>query len=211
MKKREYLFGLFSIVIAGLFSYGCSDFLEIPAKGSLGEDVLADQQGVEITLIGAYAALDGAGIGADAWAATPVNWVYGSMIGGDAHKGSEPSDQAPMNPMMAGDFLPTSGFFNGKWRATFEGISRTNATLRLLENVEDMTETEKARVEGEARFLRGHYYFELKKMFDQVPWVDESTEDLNQPNEDRKSTRLNSSHVAISYAVFCLKKKKNKT
>src|SRR5207253_6181702 len=26
---------------------------------------------------------------------------------------------------------------------------------------------------------------------------------------DRKSTRLNSSHVAISYAVFCLKKKKN--
>src|SRR5207253_6672091 len=30
-------------------------------------------------------------------------------------------------------------------------------------------------------------------------------------NIDRKSTRLNSSHVAISYAVFCLKKKKKKT
>src|SRR5690625_7032889 len=29
-------------------------------------------------------------------------------------------------------------------------------------------------------------------------------------NRDRKSTRLNSSHVAISYAVFCLKKKKIK-
>src|SRR5437868_8828560 len=28
---------------------------------------------------------------------------------------------------------------------------------------------------------------------------------------DRKSTRLNSSHVSISYAVFCLKKKKKKT
>src|SRR5438067_8358494 len=27
------------------------------------------------------------------------------------------------------------------------------------------------------------------------------------PSEDRKSTRLNSSHVSISYAVFCLKKK----
>src|SRR5690625_6088521 len=27
--------------------------------------------------------------------------------------------------------------------------------------------------------------------------------------QDRKSTRLNSSHVAISYAVFCLKKKRN--
>src|SRR5207302_6811995 len=30
------------------------------------------------------------------------------------------------------------------------------------------------------------------------------------PRRDRKSTRLNSSHVKISYAVFCLKKKKNK-
>src|SRR2546430_9290515 len=29
--------------------------------------------------------------------------------------------------------------------------------------------------------------------------------------EDRKSTRLNSSHSQISYAVFCLKKKKKKT
>src|SRR5256885_16603078 len=28
-------------------------------------------------------------------------------------------------------------------------------------------------------------------------------------NTDRKSTRLNSSHLVISYAVFCLKKKKN--
>src|SRR5439155_18526801 len=31
---------------------------------------------------------------------------------------------------------------------------------------------------------------------------------VGQPRSDRKSTRLNSSHVAISYAVFCLKKKK---
>src|SRR5699024_12625685 len=29
------------------------------------------------------------------------------------------------------------------------------------------------------------------------------------PDRDRKSTRLNSSHVSISYAVFCLKKKKH--
>src|SRR5690606_41043108 len=38
---------------------------------------------------------------------------------------------------------------------------------------------------------------------------DNSYDDANEePAEDRKSTRLNSSHVKISYAVFCLKKKK---
>src|SRR5262245_62601166 len=31
-----------------------------------------------------------------------------------------------------------------------------------------------------------------------------------EPEGDRKSTRLNSSHLGISYAVFCLKKKKKK-
>src|SRR2546426_6706384 len=33
---------------------------------------------------------------------------------------------------------------------------------------------------------------------------------LEARNPDRKSTRLNSSHLVISYAVFCLKKKKRK-
>src|SRR2546430_13541778 len=35
------------------------------------------------------------------------------------------------------------------------------------------------------------------------------TENEKQPVVDRKSTRLNSSHSQISYAVFCLKKKNN--
>src|SRR5256885_15674877 len=37
-----------------------------------------------------------------------------------------------------------------------------------------------------------------------------ATKRLNEEGGDRKSTRLNSSHLVISYAVFCLKKKKKK-
>src|SRR5437868_11803300 len=48
------------------------------------------------------------------------------------------------------------------------------------------------------------------------PWKAEwPPDELQAPptpaRRDRKSTRLNSSHVSISYAVFCLKKKKTKT
>src|SRR5699024_962112 len=43
-----------------------------------------------------------------------------------------------------------------------------------------------------------------------APFYEEITETSFQLSLlDRKSTRLNSSHVSISYAVFCLKKKKN--
>src|SRR5690625_5513466 len=45
---------------------------------------------------------------------------------------------------------------------------------------------------------------ELEEITSQV------VDDEGKAKEDRKSTRLNSSHVAISYAVFCLKKKKKK-
>src|SRR5438034_5618307 len=43
------------------------------------------------------------------------------------------------------------------------------------------------------------------------PWmVDFRPAPSSLPDQDRKSTRLNSSHTVISYAVFCLKKKKKK-
>src|SRR5438477_8809084 len=44
-----------------------------------------------------------------------------------------------------------------------------------------------------------------------VTWVEVGIRAAHRPGEcdrDRKSTRLNSSHMSISYAVFCLKKKK---
>src|SRR5438874_4917571 len=44
----------------------------------------------------------------------------------------------------------------------------------------------------------------VERGFDQAPIIVEEAVD-----GDRKSTRLNSSHVEISYAVFCLKKKNN--
>src|SRR5438874_9865328 len=59
------------------------------------------------------------------------------------------------------------------------------------------------------RGVHAKFHFELE-----IPWLpatpDHERIHLERPVPDRKSTRLNSSHVEISYAVFCLKKKKNK-
>src|SRR5256885_11321511 len=43
---------------------------------------------------------------------------------------------------------------------------------------------------------------------DRSPLSFRASEERLRPQGDRKSTRLNSSHLVISYAVFCLKKKK---
>src|SRR5207253_3889017 len=73
--------------------------------------------------------------------------------------------------------------------------------------------------EMEDRFLTLHTTLAPEALMEKLqrwaPWSHRfdfdngmSTRDCAQLTPDRKSTRLNSSHVAISYAVFCLKKKK---
>src|SRR6266571_771923 len=54
------------------------------------------------------------------------------------------------------------------------------------------------------RFVHSHHHAESLLLF---PGVRRASPSLNSVVEDRKSTRLNSSHMSISYAVFCLKKK----
>src|SRR5699024_12067671 len=49
---------------------------------------------------------------------------------------------------------------------------------------------------------------EARKQDEEGMEVIEEDMEITELDEDRKSTRLNSSHVSISYAVFCLKKKK---
>src|SRR5690606_34746630 len=60
------------------------------------------------------------------------------------------------------------------------------------------------------RVAEGHaLHRRVVELDDQVAGLDAGAERRRVLDRDRKSTRLNSSHVKISYAVFCLKKKKS--
>jgi hypothetical protein len=73
-------------------------YLDKPLVGALEQPLLETVDGVNGVLIGAYAALDGqqgddASIGGGgAWEASPSNWIYGGVAGGDASKGSNAGD-----------------------------------------------------------------------------------------------------------------------
>src|SRR5699024_11548396 len=73
---------------------------------------------------------------------------------------------------------------------------------------------EKSCTSNILKILPGKSRFTFCEVYKCVCWANlcnrkEEAIDKNAP-ADRKSTRLNSSHVSISYAVFCLKKKKKK-
>src|SRR5690625_5665363 len=85
-----------------------------------------------------------------------------------------------------------------------EAISET--TITIPASAED-------RLPQQIRTIRLHDNFHFAG--EVIPLANEDVRErlereltVNSYFQDRKSTRLNSSHVAISYAVFCLKKKK---
>jgi len=189
MKRSYYHILTLTTLTVSTLLYSCKDdFLQQPALGALSDQVLTNAKGVQALLVGAYGALDGmdgdaaAFGGGSAWEVSPDNWIYGSLAGGEAHKGSDGSDQASIDPIVKFIADPSNGFFNSKWKAVFEGITRTNTVLRVLKNVTDLSEADRTNIEAQARFLRAHYYFDLKKMFNKVPWMDETMTDYNQPN-----------------------------
>lgn len=165
-----------TIAMASLLAVtvSCSDdFLDVGATGSLAEAQMTTLSGIDGTLIGAYAALNG--VFGNRFEG-PSNWVTGSITGGEANKGTDPGDYSTINPIQRYETDPTSGDLNSLWQGRFEGIARSNRVLALIAMSEDISAADAARLAGEARLLRGHFYFDLKKHFNSVPWVDESVE-----------------------------------
>lgn len=186
MKKSTFIL-LTVLVLTGQSFYSCKKALQQPPLGSVSEELVANKNGVNSLLIGAYAALygmQGANQslgGGEAWQGSPSNWVFGSIAGGDASKGSDGSDQPAIDPIANFYSDANNAYYNGKWKALYEGVSRTNNVLKFLAKATDITPEEGKIIAGQARFLRAHFYFEIKKFWNNAPWIDETTTDFNQP------------------------------
>jgi starch-binding outer membrane protein, SusD/RagB family len=169
---------LLMLMTAFVFStYSCSDeFLERKPFGALGDAEVSSKAGVELLLIGAYGILDGNIAGDDPWRGSGTNWVFGSVVGGDANKGTNAGDQADINEIQRFSSQPTNPYFNYRWRGIYEGITRCNNTIRAAKKLsaDIITDAERAQLILEAKFLRGHYHFEAKKMWGNVPFIDET-------------------------------------
>ena len=173
IKKSFYLL----MVVLGTQFLSCSDtFLNQPAKGSLSPAQLASKAGVEQALIGAYSNLGGNDGSNGPWAVSYTNWVYGSVVGGESFKGSNSGDQSAINPLASFSATPTNGYLNDQWTNIYDGINRANTTLKLLEKVPagGISDADKARITGEARFLRGLMHLEGVMMWGKIPYVDET-------------------------------------
>lgn len=174
------------IILAGI--YACKkNFLDKPPVGSYGQSTLANSAGVQGLLIGAYSLLDGNGGAGGSWQSAASNWVYGGVVSDDAHKGSDPGDQADILTLEQYKVNPSNSFLEAKWSWAYDGVQRANEAIRMMRLATNIKPSDTAEIVAEARFLRGHYHFEVKRMFNNVPYIDESVtyqdKNFNIPND----------------------------
>lgn len=147
------------------------DFLYKAPQGSIDQAALMNETGIDLLTTTAYANLT-----EDGWGASPFNWTFGGMYGGDANKGSDANDQSVLNDMEKYSVQSNNNYLNQKWIWIYKGAKRVNITLQTMEKVKDqLPETFMKTRKGELHFLRALFYFEGIKVFGPyIPWVDDT-------------------------------------
>jgi starch-binding outer membrane protein, SusD/RagB family len=179
MKRLFYIIGCLVIILVT----SCKkSFLDIPPQSVVTEDVLANKTGVNQLLVAAYHDLTGLTVHSGWWSTAGTNWIYGDITSGDAYRGGY-NDGADGVTIEHFQTQATTGYLLDKWRSVYDGVSRSNAVIRSSLKATDMTAAEKSAAEGEARFLRGHFHFDAKKMWNKVPYIDEHVTDFKVSND----------------------------
>lgn len=183
--NKTLTFGIGALLLG--VGVACSDkFLEQKPYGAVNEGTLsANLTGADALLIAAYSSMDGFSSwdNGSPWGSAASNWVYGSIKGGDAYKGSEANDQPDIVPLERHEENANNPYPEAKWNSYYDGISRANQAIKSLKGLTNVPEAARNAKFGEARFLRGLYHFELYKVFKMVPYIDESLTEFRIPND----------------------------
>lgn len=186
MKKRNWIY-ISSLITALLFVVACSDeFLDRQPEGQFSEADVATPDGVENLLIGTYNMVPGGGLEGQTWHNDIHSWVF-NIASDDALKGTDAGDQPEQSFIEAYDFQSFNVHIRDKWRGLYKGVANANITLTTLAAVEEgISEERRAQIIAEARFLRGLFHFEARKMWRSPVYVDDTNFQLN----DLESTKI---------------------
>ena len=170
------------ILVLLLSSTACKkDFLDSKPRGKLSDELLNTPEGIESLIISAYSALAGPEGNDGTFLSPTTNWVYGDVRAETAYKGGGGiGDLGEFNAFetFTGVYA-TNGLLDRKWFNLYSSVQRTNNAIRRLNAVTvEQVPLKNVRL-GEMRFLRAHYFFELSRLFNQIPYFDENvaTED----------------------------------
>lgn len=179
-----------NIVIAALaglaFSSCGNDFLENKPQGTLSEGSMNDPKAVDLLVTSVYATFGCRYADSNDPHWFPVtNWSYGEVRADNAYKGGGgETDAWEIHDMETSKIQPNNGFLDGKWFNVYCGISRCNSAIRAINKIDEKVNSNKKIRIAEVRVIRNHWYFELVRLFNRIPYMD-----IDLPENDYTSVR----------------------
>jgi starch-binding outer membrane protein, SusD/RagB family len=168
-----------SFITSGLmFFSSCKKELDYKPTGALSSADLTSPTAIDGLVTAAYAAIgNGDMIG-------PIysNWAYGSVRSDDAYKGGGGTGDVGEIDAMEHYNLVTpnmDAFVFRTWKNLFKSIGRANVALRAVSSLNDAAFPQKKSRLAELRFLRGHSYFTMKRLYKNIPIFDENASDAD--------------------------------
>ena len=178
MKISYKILGTIFAMSVGLVA--CSeDFLERPPLGTLNEGTLQSADGVELLCTSAYGALHSPN--ASEWFNTFLGggcngWLYSDVRSDVAYKGGGGiADCANFHAMeVFNGVYPQHDHINGKWFNLYASVQRAQSALRVLNDLTNEEFPDRNSRIGEMKFLRSLFFFDLHRLFNRVPYLDEN-------------------------------------
>jgi hypothetical protein len=181
MKKIQYKFLISALLVVIIAVAACKkSFLDKPPLGTLNPQILASEAGVQGLLIGAYSLVDGEGAPGDGQISAASNWAQGGVASDDAYKGSDPSDFSSLQAFEQWSTMtPTNTDVGSKWLTMYAGAQRCNDVIRTLAITSGIPAAEGTKITAQARFLRAYYHLELKEVYGNIIYADETVSPQN--------------------------------
>lgn len=177
-------FNKISLVLLVVFLSSCSGFLDKKPLGQLTSDNFFETEEQAVWATNAiYNQLRD-------WDVSVFSTIgLTDIISDDADKGSTPTDASFLSELDNFTFDAENIAFGGVWRGHFRGIYRANIVIDRIPEIE-MDEGLKARLLGEARFLRAFFYFRLVRWFGDLPLIDHILK-----NDEYEQARVDKSEI----------------
>ncbi len=178
---------IFITALAGFGLSACSDdFLENKPQGPLSEANMNDPEAVDLLVNAAYASFGCRYADSNDPHWYPVsNWNFGEVRADNAYKGGGGETDSNDNHLMeVANLRADIWLFDGKWFNVYCGISRCNSALRALDKLDANVNKEKDTRIAEVSVIRDHWYFELVRLFNRIPYMD-----LDLPESEYENVR----------------------
>ena len=167
------------LLFAAFCMMGCEDLLDSnPTNLKTNKDYPATQEDADQVLTGIYSILSRPDPLQSSFLSSELR--SDNMLGGGG-----PTDISTKAIAQCQKWSESS--FATAWRANYMGVFRANVFLDAVDRIAWKSDADRKRMEGEARFLRAHYYFDLSRMFGDVCLVT-SSESVNVPRSPAADT-----------------------